>query len=201
MATRISISPLAGNRIAVESPYCRQMIAAAKRVGGRWDPEAGEAGAWLFPVEALEQVRALLVEAYGEDDRPAPKVRLRVVVPVEYSPEWPAWRAIDTGGALTIEIGGRQCARARTRDGGATVGVDVIVLEGRFRSGGSIRNPSCGAKAGTVFDILRLPEPMARQLASEHPEVCRIVADDGSELAEAAAEVGSNVVQLKREVV
>lgn len=177
----IAIKHITDNRIAVVSPYNTWFISLAKRSAGRW---SASDGAWVFPAETIETVRATLRKVYGEDDTPAPRVRLRV----KYD------GGIDEGGVGTVVVGGRQVARAFHRDSGARLGEDIVVISGGFGSGGSRKNWRVTVNENTVFDVLRLPEPIARRLVDRHPDQFAIVADDGSAIGEDSPD---NVVQLR----
>lgn len=177
----IEVKPTGDNRVAISSPYNADFVSGAKRLGGKWSSPY-----WIFPAEVLTDVRRLLVEVYGEDDRAqAKRVRLRVLVEA----------LIDEGGQGDVVVGGRQLARAYGRDSGAKLGEDIVVLKGGFSSGGSRKNWCITFKVGTVVDILRLPEPKALALVAKFPNHCTIVADDGSTIEEAGTD--SNVVQLR----
>jgi hypothetical protein len=171
----IKIEPWHDNRIIVTSPYNRQFVAAAKQTAGKWDDAYK---AWIFPAETAERVREICREVYGQDDRPVETVRLRVKYLL----------ALDRGTAATIVVAGRDVARAYGRDSGARLGEDVVIVSGGFRSSGSIRNFTVKEKPDTVFDLLRMPLPMAQRMVAEHPEQCRIVPDDGIE----PPEIGQN---------
>jgi len=188
--TKIKIVSLTDNRIAVVTPYNADFVRKARLQAGRWgsyrDDKGNGSPAWIFPVEQIEAVRQLLRDVYGEDDQDqdsGKKVRLRV----QYD------RSIDTGGRGDVVVAGRQVARAFGRDSGAKIGEDIVVIKGGFGSGGSIKNWAIHVKTDTVFDLLRIPEPMARRMVAEAGEFCSIVSDDGS----TAKQMEDNVIKLR----
>lgn len=189
----IKITPAKDNRIIVDTPYNAAFVERAKMAGGVWNSANR---AWIFPAEQTAAVRSILMDVYGEDDRAADvaRVRLRCVCWVQELPygeqAWP-----NEGGALDISLAGRQVARAFGRDSGARPGADVVVVAGGFSSGGSRNNPRLTVKDGTVVDLLRTPETIARRLIASHPHHFRVVADDGAELSPAVD--ADNVVPFK----
>ncbi len=55
----------ADGRILVRSPYDKEFVRGAKKLGGKWK---GEAKVWAFDLDATEAVRALVGECYPGDD-------------------------------------------------------------------------------------------------------------------------------------
>jgi len=175
--------------VAVVSPYNREFVARAKSLAGVWDSTSRT---WVFPAEVVGDVRAALRDVYGEDGTAeAELVRLRV----DYHAEAGA-RELDQGENVNVVVGGREVARVFGRDSGAKLGANIVVRSGHFFSGGSVKNYRIGVAPGTVFDILRMPRPMAERLLVTNPHECRIVNDDGSELEQPA---GENVVPFRAE--
>lgn len=177
--------------IAVISPYSTTFVAGARRLAGRWGAVTEKDGttnkAWIFPAEVKADVKALLRDTYGEDgETEVPTVRLRV----EYH-----GTVEDAGGSSEVVIGGREVARIFGRDSGARLGANVVLRMGGVGSGGSRKNPRIEVRPETVFDLLRMPRPMADRLVAAHPDCCRIVADDGAELR--ATDAPDNVIPLR----
>lgn len=187
----IRIIKTANDGIAVISPYSTIFVAGARRLAGRWGAVTQKDGtidkAWIFPAEVKADVRALLRDTYGEDgESEVPTVRLRV----EYH-----GTVQDTGGSTEVVIGGREVARIFGRDSGARLGANIVLRTGGVGSGGSRKSPRIEVRPDTVFDLLRMPKPMAERLTSAHPDCCRIVADDGSELL--ASDTPDNVIPMR----
>lgn len=188
----IQIKPATDNWILVYTPYNSEFVSRAKAAAGTWN---GANKAWVFPAEQTAAVRTILNDIFGEDGSPlaaeVARVRLRCIQqPEGVDSEWP-----DQGGGLECSLAGRQVARAFGRDSGAKLGPDVVVVQGGFSSGGSRNNPRLVISRGTIVDLLRTPETIARRLVAEYPEHCRIVADDGSEL-QANDAPAANVVRF-----
>lgn len=176
-------------RIVVTSPYNAQFVKRARELAGKWN--SGNK-AWIFPEEMEDQVRALLMDVYGQDDRaPDAMEQLRLRVKLTDYP-----RDMETGHHLEVVVAGRQVARAFSRDSGARLGQDVVVVSGGFTSGGSRNNPTIVIKDNTEIDLLRLPPTMAARMVEKFPEYCRIVAPDGSELRSNESDT-TNVVPMK----
>jgi hypothetical protein len=190
----IQIKPTSDHRILVYTPFNKQFVDAARRAGGRW---SAQDRAWLFAEELTETVRGLLRHIFGEDDTKAEVARVRLRCTFEGGEAgnrryWP-----DRGGNLEVVLAGREVARAFHRDSGARLGPDVVLIQGRFNSGGSRANPRITVSDNTVVDLLRVPETMARRMVADHPEHFRIVASDGSEIL--AQPEGGNVVPFRGE--
>ena len=154
-------------RFSVQSPYNGAFVRGARALAGQWDADARH---WVFPAECIEDVRALLRRVYGEDG--AAEIE-RVRVRVHYTDD------LDAGDNGTVVVGGRVIARAFGRDSGAKLGEDIVLRQGGFSSGGSRKNWRIVVRDNTVFDILRLPAPMAHTLEEAYPDNCRIVPADG----------------------
>jgi hypothetical protein len=69
----------------------------------------------------------------------------------------------------SFSLAGRSIARAFGRDSGAKTADGVIVLEGSFGSGGSVKNWTTRVSEGTVFRVLHVPRKKALELVA-NPE-------------------------------
>jgi hypothetical protein len=123
------------------SPYNSEFVAAARKLGGRWN-----APAWSFDVRDEQRVRAACAEHYGTDGLTADLVTVRA----EFGPDNDTLRG-------PIEIFGRPVARAFGRDSGAKLADGVLLLSGGFNSGGSVKNWRTKAQEGTVCLVRDLP--------------------------------------------
>lgn len=173
----IRILKTADGGIAVFCPYNSAMVEGARALAGKWGNVRDNGPAWVFPAEVTNDVKALLRRVYGEDGSEVERVRLRVA----YDP------SLDSGNHANVVIAGREIAHVYGRDSGARLGSLVVVRQGGFTSGGSIKNYRVGVRDDTEIDLLRLPRPMADRMVAAHPEHCRIVADDGTELVDTDA--------------
>jgi len=135
------------NQIKVETPYNPDLPAKARNLGGKWD---GAGKAWIFDIRDEERVEDLYRNIYGEWDSEGKASADAVTVRVKILNELAEYNS-------GLFFGGRQIARATGRDSGAKLGCGVIVLEGGFSSGGSVKNWKTTAKEGTVFEIRDIP--------------------------------------------
>jgi hypothetical protein len=143
--------------ITIASPYNADLPKRARALSGRWDAIAKF---WSFPRAAEPQVKDLYLDIYGEwDDQTTDYVILRCT----------AKAAAETCSSLSL--GGRVIARAFGRDSGARIADGVILVEGRFDSGGSVKNWRTCVEEGTVFRVLNVPRKKAEELI-QYPEWC-----------------------------
>ncbi len=147
MTVRIEKS---STKIFVESPYNSKFVAKARDLGGKW-----EAPRWVFDIRDEECVRALCLEIYGENGRFCEKVTLRAV----FAP------GVGKLGD-SIYLGGRVIATAFGRDSGAKIGAGVVVLNGGFSSGGSVKNwkTVTHSENGAIVLVRNVPIAIAEKL-------------------------------------
>lgn len=112
---------------------------------------------WQFDIRELEDVRAACLKFFGENDKEIDKVDLKVTYLNEV-------RKIVVYGHYFNFID-RQIAYVHDRDSGAKCR-NIILKEGGFDSGGSIKNFGVVIKPGTVF----LMRDVSRQLAEHYKE-------------------------------
>lgn len=153
----MSVSITARNgQVLVVSPFNPAFTKRAKALGGRWQPESRS---WVFDARDEDNIRQACMDIYGFDGRPvveADLVTLRVTFPGGMQ------RLTDA-----IRIGGREVARARGRDSGATIGAGVVFLAGTPTSGGSVKNWQTVIRAGSVVEIRDFPRSMVPE-AEDH---------------------------------
>ena len=131
--------------LATRTPFHPAFPARARKLGGRWDGKY-----WTFDARDESRVRELCREIYGtdgEDEAASDRVTVRVTV------GGGGWNARRQG----LYLCGREVARAFGRDSGAKLGEGVVVLEGGFTSGGSVKNWETQARPGTVFEMRDVP--------------------------------------------
>lgn len=129
-------------KLFVVSPYEPALPKAAKELGGKWN-----GAAWVFDARLAEDVASLYRSVYGEwpgDVQDYVTIRATALIDT-YE---------DKGG---IFLFGRCLARAYGRDSGARLGEGVILREGRFASGGSMKNWTTKVLAGTVVEVMDVP--------------------------------------------
>jgi len=166
--------------IQVVSPYNPDFPGKARALGGKW-----KSPAWVFDIRDEERVRDLCRDVYGEDGRmPVDTVTIRCTATRR--------RAEGTGG---IFLGGRQLAYATGRDSGARLGGGVIVLEGAFNSGGSVKNWVTQCAEGTVFEVRDLPRAKLADVEAEDWVTCTVL-EGGVDLEKLRAEREALVARL-----
>lgn len=172
----IKITESAAGRVTVESPFHPSFSPKAKTFGGRWDSAAKR---WSFDARDLARVKVLCVALYGTDGSPidaADLLTIRTDGVLDDSPS-----------STEVRIAGRQIARIRGRDSGATLGDGVVLLAGRFRSGGSAKNPRIQWDPDTRFELRDVPRAMAEKVHATYHGVTLLDAS-GTVVAEPTVE-------------
>ncbi len=144
------------NTIIVDSPYDPEFVLQAKGLGGQWDSRR-----WSFDIRDAARVRDLCLHVFGSaGDAAEQTVSLRVTVK--------AGTSIQQG---PLRLAGREIAAARGRDTGARHGVGVVLVAGRFGSGGSVKNWSTTCTKGATVIVRDMPAAMAdRLIAGDRPD-------------------------------
>ena len=106
-----------GGLLTVSSPYNQEYVAAARRLGGRWDPRAT---VWRFDAREEQRVRDLLRQVYGTDGTSAVETVTVRVCAGQYA------------GERQIYVAGRVVARRRCRDEEPRLASAVTVVAGSF---------------------------------------------------------------------
>ncbi len=146
-------------RMEVKCPYSSAFIRAAKNMGGRWSSPY-----WVFDARDAELVKKALIEVYGEDgDTGTTYVTMKITFEEGYA----------TGGS-PIKVFNREIARATGRDSGARLGAGVILLSGRFSSGGSRINWTTCVEEEAVVLVRNVPLRLANRILESDWE-CEIV--------------------------
>jgi hypothetical protein len=150
------------NQIQIASPYSPDLPKRARTLSGKWDSTKH---VWFFPLAAEPQVRDLYMDVYGTwDDMPADTVTLRCTYHDDQDLSYYKQHE-------SLTLGGRVIATAYGRDSGARTADGVIVIEGKFGSGGSVKNWCTMVRSGTTFRVLDVPRPKAEALVA-NPEWC-----------------------------
>jgi len=144
-------------KIIVSSSYNADLIPLAHAAGGKWNRDHA---VWEYDIRAEQQVAEAYRTAYGYWDDVVDTVVLRCTSDAEAT--------IRTD---SLKLGGRPIARASGRNSGARLCDGVIILNGGFSSGGSVKNWQTVCKAGTSFRLLDVPKPMAEKLVAD-PDWC-----------------------------
>lgn len=153
MSVQIKIQ---NDNILVEAPYNTDFIAEARKLNGKWD---GATKAWKFDIRDESRVREICLNVYGNDGLAKNLCTLKVIFPnSEYADKGP------------IEICGRPIARAFGRDSGAKLCEGIVLLNGNFISGGSMKNWITTVNGGTTVLVRDFPKSKAEELISQNPE-------------------------------
>jgi len=148
------------SKIAVWSPYEPGWIAAAKRLGGRFglvevDTSEGRRGikAWTFDARDEARIREALVEEYGTDGTPTPRVDLEVR---------PA--AFNGNQQKDLFLWGRQVLSRVSRDTSVKLGEGVSILRGKFPyRGGSTKYPKIDAPSDLWILVRDVPRAIVKE--------------------------------------
>lgn len=176
-----------GDRVKTFTPYHPEFPGQAKKLGGRWDP--GDK-AWVFDGRDEDRVKELCREVYGTDGTAQEQVTLRVEFLETHE---------EPRGA--IFLAGRQLARATGRDSGAKLGDGVVVLEGGFTSGGSVKNWETVARQGTVVELRDVPMVAAEKAQADSDKYIRVhIVDIGEFNRDALKAEGRKLLDRLREI-
>lgn len=134
------------NSAYVFTPYNPLFVRKIKSIGGAmWD---GYEKCWKIPSSAVDTVREIMIDVYGESDLPddVEKVNIRVNFP-DGAAEFRS----------PVVVFGRVIASAYGRDSGAKVGDGVVFIKGEPDSGGSVKNWKTVIPDGSIVEIHNIP--------------------------------------------
>lgn len=137
-----------GTAAYITTPYNPDFVARVKALSGHWDASSRR---WKVKAQAVDAVRAAMMEIYGESDQPSTDERVTVIVRVA--------KEIETYTA-PVTLFGKVVAAAYGRDTGARVGSDAAFSKGAPTSGGSARNWATVIPAGCEIEIYNVPRAM-----------------------------------------
>ena len=129
----------------VFTPYNAEFVSRIKLLGGRWNASKK---CWTVSDFKVDDVRAAMRNIYGQDDSPVAET---VDVILTFDKEVSEWHA-------PVTILGRTIATAWGRDSGARMGDEVMFLEGKPKSGGSVKNWYTEIPEGCVVKLPKLPK-------------------------------------------
>lgn len=159
-----------GTQTAVYTPYNASFVSAIRKIGGaKWDAEGK---AWMVPTASLPQVREIMRNIWGEDDR-MDTVK-RVSVRLTFADECTEWHG-------PVEIFGKVLSSATGRDSGARVGEDVFYTAGGPASGGSVKNWRSVVEEGSVVVLSSVPETILDEAALPCGVTMEVIEDDNFE--------------------
>ncbi|MCF7220995.1 hypothetical protein [Marilutibacter chinensis] len=139
--------------VYVRSPWNEAFVKDAReKLSGKYT-----GGEWVFDVFNEQRVRKTLMAIYGCDGITTDTCTVRVTLDGD-----------DDAGQGPITIWGRPIARATGRDSGATLSPGIVIVEGGFTSGGSMKNWTTKVKDGHAVVLIRdFPGVTARRLVGE----------------------------------
>ncbi|WP_313455580.1 hypothetical protein [Stenotrophomonas sp.] len=145
-----------GGFIYVRSPWNADFVKEAKEdFSGKFVN-----GQWVFDIHNEKRVREALMENYGCDGITTETCTVRVTLDAD-----------DDSSCGPITVCGRSIARARGRDSGATLSPGIVIIEGGFTSGGSVKNWTTKVKNGHAVVLIRdFPGVVARRLVAKGKE-------------------------------
>jgi hypothetical protein len=150
-------------KIKVNSSYNKSFVTRAKQIQGKWN-----APYWVFPEENREEVKALLVECYGECGE------LGTVSTVTIELDLDAYTEGDEDGE--IRVGSMVVLKRRYRDSEVVFSDNAMLISGGFAtSGGSVKYPSISANEGTIIRVKKVPETIFNKI-KDHEGV-KLVSD------------------------
>lgn len=132
-------------KIKVQSDYNREFITRAKTIQGRWNSPY-----WVFPEDNKEEVKALLLDVYGECGGLSDEAPLTVTVEIDCD-KYPHI-------SEAVMLGSFAAVKRWHRDREVSFADNVMLVKGGFpESGGSVKNPRVYPDAGTVLRVKDIP--------------------------------------------
>lgn len=179
MTSTITIT-VADGLTNVVSPFHPDFAPRARALGGKWMDRS-----WRFDTRDEQRVRELCREIYGTDGSPILAADL-ITVRISFDSNISVSKS-------AIFLGGRCVARATGRDSGARIGDGVVFLEGRPKSGGSVKNWETVIPAGCVAEIRDVPRSKLEDIESE------ISGDGLVEIVDAAPQIDRPALAAERD--
>lgn len=131
--------------VCVDSPYHPDFPTRAKKLGGKWEPASRR---WCFDIRDVDRVAGMCRDIFGTDGE-SPETLETITVRLTCKGT--------SASASGIYFAGRSVCYATGRDSGAKLSEGVILLSGRVKSGGSMKNWTTEITAGTVLEIRDIP--------------------------------------------
>lgn len=153
-----------GNMATIYTPYNANFVSAIKKVGGaKWQSDKK---AWAVPTAAVEAVREIMRNVYGEDD--TPDASERITVRLTFEQGLSTWHG-------DVTLLGKCISHAYGRDSGATVGQDVAFIKGGPDSGGSVKNWTSIVEQGSVAILSNVPRSLYESTTLPEGVIAEIV--------------------------
>ena len=139
-------------QILVITPYLARVSTYLKNLGNaKWD--ASQQG-WLIDADFENDISQKLIKTFGSDGSTEVETVSAYITFTENKIEK----------RKPIGVAGLVFARANGRDGGATTGEGVALLEGEISSGGSAKNWESIVKEGAKFKVTKLIKTLIKDL-------------------------------------
>jgi hypothetical protein len=156
------------NKVYAKTPFHPDFPPNARKIGGDWNNPY-----WIFDIRDEARVRELCRNIFGTDGEDnTDLVTIRVTIINEH------FRIPQN----SFFLAGRLVAKAWGRDSGAKLGDGIIVLEGGFDSGGSVKNwTTTITDWPTVFEVRDIPKKAAEmeiERQKENKEVSIEIIED-----------------------
>lgn len=173
----------------IYTPYNKDFIAKLKLLGGRWDAPGS---CWTISQRCIEEVRSAMREVYGRDDSP---VADTADVLFTFEETVSANRA-------SLVLLGRTIASAYGRDSGVRVGDGVMFLQGKPKSGGSVKNWETIVPSGCVVKVFDVPKSLIERADLPDGVALEIVGQnvDVQSLKDELARLTARVKEIRRQL-
>lgn len=144
----------------VFTPYNPEFVRRIKTVGrAKWN---GSEKCWQVSDQAVEAVREIMMDVYGETDIPdcGEKISVRVTFLEEHD---------ELREAYTLF--GKTIASAFGRDSGARTGEEAIFVQGAPRSGGSVKNWRTVIPKDCIVELHNVPKALVDANTDDRIEI------------------------------
>lgn len=125
-------------------PYNKEFISEIKNIGSaKWNSDEK---CWTVPEEYIDNVREMMVHIYGYSDiskNETVKVTVKFLEGVAETKD-------------SVKIFGKDVSKAISRDSGARVGENVVLVSGKIESGGSRVYWESQVEEGTIFSLSKV---------------------------------------------
>lgn len=125
-------------------PYNKEFISEIKNIGSaKWNSDEK---CWTVPEEYIDNVREMMVHIYGYSDiskNETVKVTVKFLEGVAETKD-------------SVKIFGKDVSKATSRDSGARVGENVVLVSGKIESGGSRVYWEPQVEEGTIFSLSKV---------------------------------------------
>lgn len=124
----VTIKKTESGKYSIDCPYNKKFVARIKELGGMWKPFVDGSRKWVVEPEALELAKDCLRDIYGTDGTDqVESVRFQAKINTEVRGDF--------------ELFDRTIIRVLGRDSGVRPSEGVLIVSGRAKSGGSMKNP------------------------------------------------------------